>query len=147
MVPLAEASSVPLIDLVTAGGEMLELAGIEDTVALCGVVGVPVTESSHTSKLPRTGCAGDVGLETFALSATPVVPAGLPTKALAVGLTVAEHAWVVQLLRRHHGNVAQAACTARRSSSWLRRRIRQHKIDLSEFRTPVAPLAAGTATG
>jgi DNA-binding NtrC family response regulator len=57
----------------------------------------------------------------------------------------AEHAWVVQLLRRHHGNVAQAASTARRSSSWLRRRIRQHKIDLRDFRTAAAPLAAGAA--
>jgi DNA-binding NtrC family response regulator len=59
----------------------------------------------------------------------------------------AEHAWVVQLLRRHHGNVAQAASTARRSSSWLRRRIRQHKIDLSEFRAPAAPLTADHAAG
>src|SRR5262249_33821596 len=41
-----------------------------------------------------------------------------------------EHAYLVRLLREHSGNVTQAARTARRTSSWLRRRIQHHGIDL-----------------
>jgi len=47
-----------------------------------------------------------------------------------------EHAYLVRLLRQHSGNVTQAARAARRTSSWLRRRIQHHGIDLSHFRLP-----------
>ncbi|MDB4969789.1 MAG: Response regulator of zinc sigma-54-dependent two-component system [Myxococcales bacterium] len=88
-----------------------------------------------------------LGLATVMAEPDHSPPANVTALFAGAHMAHAEHAWVVQLLRRHHGNVAQAASAARRSSSWLRRRIRHHNIDLSEFRAPVASLTADTVAG
>jgi DNA-binding NtrC family response regulator len=48
-----------------------------------------------------------------------------------------EHDYVLRLLRESEGNVSQAACLAHQTSSWLRRRIRHHGIDLAGLRSAV----------
>jgi DNA-binding NtrC family response regulator len=70
-------------------------------------------------------------------------PGGRALTGARAHLASAEHAYVVRLLRRHAGNVAQAARAARRSSGWLRRRIRHHRIDLNAFRAAAPDGSAG----
>jgi DNA-binding NtrC family response regulator len=54
-----------------------------------------------------------------------------------------EQAYIVRLLRQHHGNVIQSAHAAQRSCSWLRNRINRYGIELDEFRGMAGMVGAG----